>query len=100
MSDDLVREAKKAACLLHEREEAAKKKKAHRERMETERLERLARLKRGLADHQAPRWMMTQGRWSWHVFDAAQKGFVDTGIRPRPGTPLSLQMPVPDHPID
>jgi hypothetical protein len=93
LSDDLVREAKKAARILHEREEAAKKKKAHRGRMESERLERLARLKRDLADNKAPRWMMTGDRWTWHVFDPAQNGFVDTGICPRPGTPLSLQNP-------
>jgi hypothetical protein len=72
------------------RAKAGKAKKAERE---AERLERLEQLKHSTADLKAPRWMAWDGAWRWCVYDEGQGRFVDSGIRPEPGIPLTHQNP-------
>lgn len=72
----------------------ADRKKAHREKLEAERLGRLERLKAlTTSTRTSPRWMMVGGRWSWHEFSAERGAFVDTGIAPVAGVPLAQQRP-------
>jgi hypothetical protein len=69
------------------REKAEKAQKAGKE------AERLERLKQSTADLKAPRWMAWDGEWRWCVYDEALRRFVDSGIRPQPGIPLTHQRP-------
>jgi hypothetical protein len=63
-----------------------------RERKKQERLGRLERLKQKTAyPRTGPRWMFVSGRWSWHEWSPQRGAFVDTGIKPEPGTPLTQQ---------
>jgi hypothetical protein len=72
----------------------AARKKAHREKLEAERLGRLERLRQLTSSTRtSPRWMQISGRWSWHEFSAERGAFVDTGIEPVPGVPLPQQRP-------
>src|SRR5512132_88524 len=71
----LAQERKRAERRAEKKAEKAK------EQADTE-AERLERLKASSADAKAPRWMMQNGVWTWHVYDAEQKGFVDTGLKP------------------
>jgi hypothetical protein len=71
------------------------RKKARRERMESERLARLERLKQlTTSTRTSPRWMMASaGRWTWFEYSAEAGTLVDTGIEPVPGVPLPQQRP-------
>lgn len=74
------------------RDTEAAKKKQRREAMEAERLGRLERLKHMTAyPRTGPRWMFVSGRWTWHEWSTERGAFVDTGLLPVPGTPLTQQ---------
>jgi hypothetical protein len=63
-----------------------------RDRKKQERLGRLERLKQMTAyPRTGPRWMFVSGRWSWHEWSPERGAFVDTGVLPVPGTPLTEQ---------